>query len=439
MRCCWSWRSSSRDEVDGAARRRAGRPGRRRAPSAALWELTRGNALFLRELVRHGVDRGLLAEDGGVWRWRGEVEAGTRLAELVDLRIDDAGAERARACWSSWRSARRWSSGCSSPASRPRSRRWSAASSCERRTDGRRRFVDVAPSAARRGGARALTPTRARGDPRAARGRRRGARRAPRRRPAADRDVAARGGRDRRRRAVRARGRSGARPRPTRRWPSGSRARRCRRAAASARGWRSGGRSPPPGAAPRPSALLADLAARGRRRRASARRSRWRGRATCSGRWTAPTTRTRCCGAAERARARRRAPPRADGAARAADRGAAAARRRRWPPRDRCCDDAAVHERARLTAAMGAVEALFTSGRTDEAVALAEDVAAGRPPAPRRAAATPSRCCSACARWRCGSPAAWSRRRRCPSAPTRLLLARRSAPAHRRSRRTCSA
>ena len=57
----------------------------------ALWKRTRGNALFVRELVRHGVDRGLLAEDGGVWRWRGRVQGGARLAELVDLRIDDLG------------------------------------------------------------------------------------------------------------------------------------------------------------------------------------------------------------------------------------------------------------------------------------------------------------------------------------------------------------
>ena len=75
------------------ARRRAGRAGRRRARvshdvgadarqrrcSCASWRAT-------------GVDRGLLAEDGGVWRWRGRVEAGTRLAELVDLRIDGVGA-----------------------------------------------------------------------------------------------------------------------------------------------------------------------------------------------------------------------------------------------------------------------------------------------------------------------------------------------------------
>src|SRR5687768_191630 len=55
--------------------------------ATTMWELTRGNALFLRELARHGVDRGLLVDDGGVWRWRGKVEAGTRLAELVDLRV----------------------------------------------------------------------------------------------------------------------------------------------------------------------------------------------------------------------------------------------------------------------------------------------------------------------------------------------------------------
>lgn len=64
--------------------------------AGALWELTRGNALFLRELVRHGVDRGLLTEDGGVWRWRGEIEAGTRLVELVDVRIEDVGESERR-------------------------------------------------------------------------------------------------------------------------------------------------------------------------------------------------------------------------------------------------------------------------------------------------------------------------------------------------------
>jgi hypothetical protein len=50
-----------------------------------------GQRLFLRELVRHGLDRGLLAQHGGIWRWRGELEAGTRLAELVGVRIEDVG------------------------------------------------------------------------------------------------------------------------------------------------------------------------------------------------------------------------------------------------------------------------------------------------------------------------------------------------------------
>ena len=59
--------------------------------AAALWQHTRGNALFLRELVRHGLDAGLLAEDGGVWRWRGGIEPGTRLTELVELHVRAVG------------------------------------------------------------------------------------------------------------------------------------------------------------------------------------------------------------------------------------------------------------------------------------------------------------------------------------------------------------
>lgn len=63
---------------------------------AALWQLTRGNALFLRELVLYGVDQGMLADDGGVWRWRGELAVGTRLAELVGARLAGlADAQRA--------------------------------------------------------------------------------------------------------------------------------------------------------------------------------------------------------------------------------------------------------------------------------------------------------------------------------------------------------
>jgi DNA-binding CsgD family transcriptional regulator len=79
-----------RDEVERLLTAALGAPVDGRSVTA-LWELTRGNALFLRELVRHGVDHGQLAEDGGVWRWRGEMKAGTRLGDFMDLRIDDAG------------------------------------------------------------------------------------------------------------------------------------------------------------------------------------------------------------------------------------------------------------------------------------------------------------------------------------------------------------
>jgi predicted ATPase len=53
----------------------------------ALWELARGNALFLRELVLHGVESGTLTEADGIWRWRADVAGGLRLAELVDVRL----------------------------------------------------------------------------------------------------------------------------------------------------------------------------------------------------------------------------------------------------------------------------------------------------------------------------------------------------------------
>jgi DNA-binding CsgD family transcriptional regulator len=59
----------------------------------ALWTLTRGNVLFLRELVRYGVERGLLAEDDGVWRWDGPIAVGTRLSELVAARLEGLGAD----------------------------------------------------------------------------------------------------------------------------------------------------------------------------------------------------------------------------------------------------------------------------------------------------------------------------------------------------------
>ncbi|MDX6721293.1 MAG: hypothetical protein QOJ63_3547 [Solirubrobacteraceae bacterium] len=52
-----------------------------------LWQMTRGNALFLRELILYGVEQDVLVEDGGIWRWRGDVAVGMRLAELVATRL----------------------------------------------------------------------------------------------------------------------------------------------------------------------------------------------------------------------------------------------------------------------------------------------------------------------------------------------------------------
>jgi DNA-binding CsgD family transcriptional regulator len=52
-----------------------------------LWEMSRGMPLVLRELVLDGIERGVLVEEGGLWRWRGEVAVGRRLTALLAARI----------------------------------------------------------------------------------------------------------------------------------------------------------------------------------------------------------------------------------------------------------------------------------------------------------------------------------------------------------------
>ena len=333
------------------------------ATAEAVWALTRGNALFLRELVRHGLDRGLLAEDGGLWRWRGPVEGGPRLRELMDLRIDglDAGARELLEVVAV--------GGPLEVALLPGTlEALERAELVERVADGRRRFVDVAHPLHGEAVRARLTPTRAGRDPGAARGRRGSGRCAPQRRPAARRDVAPRGRRHRRRRPVRARGRAG----PGRARSGAGRA-PGRRGAAGGRGlrrarWRTGARWPPWGAGRRP------------------RRS-WRG-----SRRTATTT----VAAVALARARNlfwgldRADDAdavlrdaADAVADAGLRSELAAQRVRLDagrgrPQEALAgarpllEDDAVPERARVTAALGAVEALFSSGRSEAAVALAD-------------------------------------------------------------------
>lgn len=52
-----------------------------------LWEATDGNALYLRELIAHGLESGALRDDGGLWRWHGALRAGERLRGLLQLRM----------------------------------------------------------------------------------------------------------------------------------------------------------------------------------------------------------------------------------------------------------------------------------------------------------------------------------------------------------------
>jgi DNA-binding CsgD family transcriptional regulator len=52
-----------------------------------LWQLSRGNILYLRELVRGGRQAGDLDHSEGTWRWTGPVSAPPQLAELIQARI----------------------------------------------------------------------------------------------------------------------------------------------------------------------------------------------------------------------------------------------------------------------------------------------------------------------------------------------------------------
>ena len=52
-----------------------------------LWELSRGNALYLRELLTGATSSGALAQDGGIWVPRRPLTAPGRLAELIGSRL----------------------------------------------------------------------------------------------------------------------------------------------------------------------------------------------------------------------------------------------------------------------------------------------------------------------------------------------------------------
>ena len=52
-----------------------------------IWDLTRGNVLFLHHLVTQEVNAGRLVSRGGQWRWEGTMHVSQSLVDLVDSRI----------------------------------------------------------------------------------------------------------------------------------------------------------------------------------------------------------------------------------------------------------------------------------------------------------------------------------------------------------------
>lgn len=62
-----------------------------------LWTLTRGNVLFLREVILTALEDRTLVRDGEVWRWRGQLTAAPRLVEVIEARLGGLGSAQRRA------------------------------------------------------------------------------------------------------------------------------------------------------------------------------------------------------------------------------------------------------------------------------------------------------------------------------------------------------
>src|SRR5690242_5337628 len=58
-----------------------------RGAAIRLWELTRGNVLYLRNIVEQELAHGRLARQHGVWRWLGDPVISPSLADLIESRI----------------------------------------------------------------------------------------------------------------------------------------------------------------------------------------------------------------------------------------------------------------------------------------------------------------------------------------------------------------
>ena len=61
--------------------------------ASLLWQHTRGNALFLGELVRQARADDRLVDEHGVWIWRGDLTVPSQLADLLDRRFDGLDAD----------------------------------------------------------------------------------------------------------------------------------------------------------------------------------------------------------------------------------------------------------------------------------------------------------------------------------------------------------
>lgn len=55
-----------------------------------MWDLTRGNVLFLREVIRQETNAGRLTAEAGGWRWTGDMAASPTLVDLVEISIGSA-------------------------------------------------------------------------------------------------------------------------------------------------------------------------------------------------------------------------------------------------------------------------------------------------------------------------------------------------------------
>ena len=68
----------------------------------AIVESSRGNVLFLRELIYGALESGVLASELGLWHLKGSLSHSPRLRDLIEERLTGLSTKRAGSAWSSW-------------------------------------------------------------------------------------------------------------------------------------------------------------------------------------------------------------------------------------------------------------------------------------------------------------------------------------------------